>query len=64
MERSNKIHMNVGEPSSWNWDMVNWSLDVSLNLAPLTTDAGIGPKVDISGLKLPGKTPENKSSGS
>ena len=62
--RSNKIHMNVGEPSSWNRDMVNWSLDLSLNLTPLTTDAGLGPKVDISGQELPCKTPWNKSPGS
>jgi len=30
-------------------------------LTPLTTDAGLGPKVDISGLELPEKTPEHKS---
>ena len=41
--------------------MVNWSFYVSLNLTLLTTNAGLGPQVYISGQELPNKTLGNKS---
>ena len=56
--------MNVRKYSSWNRDKVKRSLNVSLNLTPLTTETGLCPEVDISGKELPDKTPGNQSPGS
>ena len=55
--------MYVGESSPWNRIMVNWSFYMNLNLTLLTTNAGLGPQVYISGQELPNKTLENKSLG-
>ena len=53
---SNYVFMDMRKPSSKNWYRLGRSLDMGLNLAPLTIQAGLRPQVNIFGQTFPNIT--------